>query len=430
MKSKNIKKIILGSFLGIIIGSLIGTAYAMFTYNSTSTNSKLVVGDIYMKYKETTALTLENAMPSTTYDSNYKFEFTIEGKNTTTDKDIWYEIKVKRGDIPNGKIEQDRIPDRFIKYRLVEQIDNGEEVVVVDEDSWEGLNLGKTIYVDKINKNQTTNTEHKYKLYMWISNKLVIGNDANADFTIANWNKAFASIKVDVNGDFTEKKADEPYMTINAMNTFPTVITDQKANIKEVYFDKMSESTMNTRYNAATIKADLTYNNEGKVLAWLEPTQADNTKYIMYVASDGDTYLTTGRGMFDVWTNLEIAEFNNVNTTRVSEMLGMFNGCAKIEILDLSSFSTSNVTATTGMFSGDSILNKIYVSDLWNLSNVDSNQTNGMFYGCVNLVGGNGTTGGEETKTVASKMDKTYAIVDGTNGQPGYLTDIADKSNN
>ena len=44
-----------------------------------------------------------------------------------------------------------------------------------------------------------------------------------------------------------------------------------------------------------------------------------------------------------------------------------------------------------------------------------------IFSDCPSLVGGNGTTF-DSTKT-----DKTYAIIDGTNGQPGYFTDIADK---
>ena len=335
-KKSNIKKIILGSFLGILIGSLLGTSYAMFSYNATSTNSKLLVGDIWMRYKETNQLTLENAMPSNTYDSNYKFEFTIEGKNTTTNKDIWYEIKVKRGDIPNGKTEEDRIPDRFIKYKLVEQIDNGEEVVVVDGDSWEELNLGKKIYVDKINKNQTTKTEHKYVMYMWISNKLEIGNTGTAIFSIENWNKAFASIKVDVNGDFTEKVADEPYQSVNVMNTLPEEIfgrginrTEVVSNIKEVYFNKMDESEMNSRYNASEIKSDITYNNEGKVLTWLETNEDDNTKFNMYIASDGKTYMTTGNFMFGYFTGLEKIELNNVDMSRVTDLSYMFFYCSK-----------------------------------------------------------------------------------------------------
>ena len=51
-KKSNIKKIILGSFLGIMIGSLLSISYAMFTYNRTGLNNKLIVGDIYMRYKE------------------------------------------------------------------------------------------------------------------------------------------------------------------------------------------------------------------------------------------------------------------------------------------------------------------------------------------------------------------------------------------
>ena len=39
-----------------------------------------------------------------------------------------------------------------------------------------------------------------------------------------------------------------------------------------------------------------------------------------------------------------------------------------------------------------------------------------MFEGCVNLVGGQGTKYGDKYK------DKTYAKVDGLNGQLGYLT--------
>ena len=48
-----------------------------------------------------------------------------------------------------------------------------------------------------------------------------------------------------------------------------------------------------------------------------------------------------------------------------------------------------------------------------------------MFSGCTSLVGGNDTHYDD-----SNPKDKTYAIIDGTNGQPGYLTDIADKPNN
>ena len=117
--NNNKRKIILGSIIGVLIGTLMSVSYAFFTYANTSgTNSSLVTGNIWMKYGETNTLTLQNAMPSDTYDSEKKFEFTIEGANTTEDKDIWYEIKIKQGDAPTGTPERtNRIPDRFIKKK-------------------------------------------------------------------------------------------------------------------------------------------------------------------------------------------------------------------------------------------------------------------------------------------------------------------------
>ena len=375
-KKKNIKKsIIIGLLVGLIIGGIGTVSYAMFTYsrNGLETN-QLITGDIWMRYGETSALTLNGAMPSDTYDSSKKFEFTIEGANTTTDKDVWYEIIAKRGSVPDGKTESNRLQDKYIKFTLTKQIGNGTVETVVDGESWEGLTSGKKIYVDKIDKN-TNSTTHKYTLYMWISNKVGIGT--NTTYTINEWNNIFASIKIDVNGDFTEKVADEPYQTINAMNTFPAAIKDQKANIKEVYFNRMSESAMQTAYDNATIKADLTYNNEGKVLAWLETNTTDNTKYNLIVASDGKTYLTTGNELFSEFGMSKI-EFNNIDTSRVTTLYGMFMRCSNLVNVNLGMFDTSNVTNMGAVFLSASSLETV-VLDNWNLRSVQSG--GGVFSG-------------------------------------------------
>ena len=458
LKKKNIKKLILGSFLGILIGSLLGTTYAMFTYErGGSQNSKLITGNIYMRYKEDTTLTLHDAMPSNTYDSNNKFEFTIDGANTTTNKDVWYEIKVKRGEIPEltpTRSEENRIADKFIKYTLVEEKD-GVETIVVDGESWEGLTTGKTIWVDKIEKNKPSET-HKYTLYMWLSNKIEIGNSATADFTINDWNKAFASIKVDVNGDFTEKTVDEPYQTVNVINIpnpGPTLkfVSEQKANIKEVYFNKMDETTMNTRYNAATIKADLTANNEGKVLAWLEENTDDKTKYNLIIASDGKTYLTMGGGLFEGFSSMTNIYFNNLDTSRLWFAGTMFKDCSSLTTLNLSSFDTSSLQQTPNMFTNCTSLTEldlssfgshslfapemfknctaletIYVSSLWNTT--DTSQGIPIFVNNTALIGKapNGTT---YSFTDYNTEDKTYAVI-ATNTTPGYLTDVSLKTNN
>ena len=65
-----------------------------------------------MHYNETNELTIENAMPSDTFDETKYFEFTIDGKNTYTDKDIWYEIVLTKGNNQTGKT---RIKDNLLK---------------------------------------------------------------------------------------------------------------------------------------------------------------------------------------------------------------------------------------------------------------------------------------------------------------------------
>ena len=129
------------------------------------------------------------------------FEFTIDGKNTTTNKDIWYEVVLSKGDNIEGKI---RIDDDLLKFRLVEIKDN-KETNVVDNKSYGDL-TSKRIWVNTINRNTTSEISITYRLYMWISNATYIGNTEDVDYTIDEWENVFASIKVGVNGDFNEKE--------------------------------------------------------------------------------------------------------------------------------------------------------------------------------------------------------------------------------
>ena len=127
------------------------------------------------------------------------FEFTVDGKNTTTNKDIWYEVVLSKGDNIDGKT---RIKDNLLKFRLTETKDNKETIIVANK-SYSDL-TSKRIWVDTINKNTINGVVHAYRLYMWISNDTVIGN-VNQDYTMEEWKSIFASIKVNVSGDFNEK---------------------------------------------------------------------------------------------------------------------------------------------------------------------------------------------------------------------------------
>ena len=200
---KTRKKIIFLFTLIIVVLILsLGITFAIFNFTKTSNNSQLVLGNIYMHYNEANQIALENLSPSTTYDVNNYFEFTVDGKNTSN-KDIWYEIVLSHGD--SHPTRTTRIRDDLLKFRLVE-IKDDVETVVVDNQSYSDL-TSKRIWVDTINKNTTTDVVHTYRLYMWISIDIRIGN-VDQDYTSDEWDDVYASIKVNVNGDFNEKEVD------------------------------------------------------------------------------------------------------------------------------------------------------------------------------------------------------------------------------
>lgn len=223
MNNKNKKIIIISIVLGILVLT-IGLTYAMFTISKYSSNSKLIAGDIYMHYKEASqGIKLENAIPSETYDATSFFEFTIDGKNTYLKKDIYYEIVLAYGDEIQNKA---RIKDNLLKFRLTEVINNEETELFTDR-SFSDL-TNKRIWVETIPKGTNNEILKRYRLYMWLSNDTIIcGGDEteNCDYYIDKepyWENVYASIKVDVAGDFNEKSiaTDESCFTIGTTKVY------------------------------------------------------------------------------------------------------------------------------------------------------------------------------------------------------------------
>lgn len=212
-KGFNKKKIILGSIIGVLVGTLLSVSYAVFTYTRTGTlNSKLIVGDIYMRYKGNNELNFQNALPSSTYTPGKYFEFEIIGKNTTTDKDIVYDIVLNHG-VDNPQNRSERIQDKFLKFRLVRVSNYGEQ----NESEFEVItprtynNISNTrIFISTIPHSISglpiQEVREVYRLYTWIDNSVIIGNAANADYTQSEWENLYASISVTVTGDFSNKE--------------------------------------------------------------------------------------------------------------------------------------------------------------------------------------------------------------------------------
>lgn len=134
-------------------------------------------------------------------------------------------------------------------------------------------------------------------------------------------------------------------------------------------------------------------------------------------------------------SSLETINLGTSVAQNAKYIMGMFSGCSSLEELDLGNFNPTNVTYMSRMFYGCSSLTSIYVRQDWNLENVkypegSVPQSPGsinknlitielygpkVFEGCLNLVGGNGTTYN------ANYTDHSYARID-KDGQPGYFT--------
>ena len=125
------------------------------------------------------------------------FEFTIDGKNTHLENMVLYNIQLAKGDAENSKV---RIADKFLKFRLVEVLGETENILI-DNKSYETIN-NTVIYSGNIPKQTNEEIVHTYRLYMWIDGNIKVGNTSDADYTIDEWNNLYASIKVNVNGEY------------------------------------------------------------------------------------------------------------------------------------------------------------------------------------------------------------------------------------
>ncbi len=201
-------------------------------------------------------------------------------------------------------------------------------------------------------------------------------------FTTEEWNSLETNgisfqVKVEANEGIWVERQGNALMDIHYSDLFY-----KSDKVKEIYFNSMSSTDMHNAYDQAEIKFDVTYNNEGEVLAWYVPDTVESDKYILYIVSDGTTYFTTGVNMFYGYSNVEKIVFNNVDTSRVTDMLDMFYRCEKLKELDLSSFDTSNVTNMGYLVAGATSLERI------NLSGLDMGKVRGMYYmfaSCYNL---------------------------------------------
>ena len=290
-KEKNKKILVITSIVAILVIA-IGATYAFFTYSKTGLESKLIAGDIYMRYRETSNINLSGAMPSATYPSsttgNY-FEFQITGKNTST-RDITYNVKLTYGAAETGK---DRLHDNHLLFKLVEVINN-EEVSVTPEVNDKRFDTipGATLYTATIPGGGASATEstRTFRVYARIDENVVIGN-TNQDYTIAEWNNSYASVKINVDGGFVDGSSNTPSLT-GAQQIISTYGTENAGGLVGInnngeLYDPNATGTSTTSNNTLTNNL-VNKTNEATV------SRTDNTTTIREYRFSGNSVPVVG----------------------------------------------------------------------------------------------------------------------------------------
>ena len=124
--------------------------------------------------------------------------------------------------------------------------------------------------------------------------------------------------------------------------------------------------------------------------------------------------VTSMTRMFQDCSSLVNLVLPTSGTPRMNVLVGMFQNCSSLVVLDLSGISTAKTTNASWMFEGCTSLTTIYAASDADWSGIGT--SDGMFNGCINLVGGNGTEFDPDS------VDASRACVDGLNGKSGYFT--------
>ena len=134
------------------------------------------------------------------------------------------------------------------------------------------------------------------------------------------------------------------------------------------------------------------------------------------VSSFNTSKVTDMSALFSSCYNLTNLDITNFDTSNVTDMAYMFQSTLKLSTLDLSSFNTSKVTDMRWMFNGTN-LQTIYALESFVTTNVSVMNSENMFQGATELVGGNGFA------FDSNFTDKTYARIDYGGLNRGYFTE-------
>lgn len=230
----------------IVVAVICGISYSYFNYyQEYSRQADIVMGEVYVKLKEnTTNMTLNKLYPRTLAEARSKtdnyVDFTIQSKNTSASKQLYYTIDINDGNAVNNKV---RISRDYIKVDLQEKI-SGQYTYLQ-----EGVSLSNFSFEGIVPINTTVETEREFRLRIWVSEDVLISDtESGATFTQSEFANLFATYHVEVNArdraitipscegckflyyqiddtDYTSYMATSLFTYGNSANETPSVIT-------------------------------------------------------------------------------------------------------------------------------------------------------------------------------------------------------------
>ncbi|MEG1301721.1 MAG: BspA family leucine-rich repeat surface protein, partial [Erysipelotrichaceae bacterium] len=244
------------------------------------------------------------------------------------------------------------------------------------------------ISVTSLTSSDATNQELK----AWDSKQLnVTVNPANADNKTLTWSSSDASIAtVSDSGNVVGVSKGNAIITAKSVDgpsiSFTFNVIDGTTEISKSLFNQfVNSSTAETikfiRGNGEpagySTKADLSTLQNGRIMGYSLPNGIFEIRSTDIIMAPKDL-----SSFFKYHVNLSDVEFNNFDTSNVTNMNSMFDNCYNLTFLDLSSFNTSNVTDMSCMFYNCKSLFFLNLSS-FNTSNVVN--LSQMFYTCFSL---------------------------------------------
>ena len=196
-------------------------------------------------------------------------------------------------------------------------------------------------------------------------------------------------------------------LTLNLTVSNETVTCDDNTTILLFFNEYLNKSNINIQVNgkeSSFVECDK--GNIGLNITYLESANSDNLtitivfenngsfsslfenqsniKEVKFVTQTDNFTITSLSHMFANCTNLQSVDFGSYNFEGVDDLSYMFDNCKNLKDVKFNeNISTSNLQTVKGMFSGCESLTEVNLNS-FTFENVEN--TNNLFYGCVNLI--------------------------------------------